>query len=580
MLVVSGTLLVLLTWLAALAVVMTVGLLPALALSTRNPSRRPILRRALWWGLLVMTIGVLLVNQVVPLQSMSAALFFVGLALVLGIPGWWLFLRRTHRAPATRGPWSRRLLTMALLLAITYLAVAVLGSVTNYDTGLYHLGAIRYASEFPAIPGLANLYFPLGYATSQFPLAALMGNGPWQTDGMRLINGLILVLAIADIWWRSRAARPGPGFYVLVVGIVAMSIPLVGLSDYWVTSPSQDASVLILTTVLSAYFTQAVAGGRGWAAEASTAGVLAITILLLRPTMIVYAVAVIAILGYLMWRRRAPRGGWAPVVLTASGAVAAIVAVTLRDRVLSGWVQFPLSIYGFDVPWRTPDPLWNRAATLGFHRNSRDLWGSVDGWAWIGPWFVDRAQQWETYELAALLVVALGACLVAFHRVGPAFRPRTLAALVLPSIVGVIFWFAFTPPAYRFAWGILFSLGVIPIGWSLWLLSRAKCSPWMNVTFVGAALPIMAITLLSTFFRLDVASMTAEREWRLGPVGFRYLVTPITEADVRTFTTQSGLTLQLPTQSDQCWASYPLCTPQPSPLVRVAGTGLESGFLP
>ena len=60
---------------------------------------------------------------------------------------------------------------MALAAAVVYLAVAALGPVTNYDSGLYHLGAIRYAADFATIPGLANLYFPFGYGNAEFPLA-------------------------------------------------------------------------------------------------------------------------------------------------------------------------------------------------------------------------------------------------------------------------------------------------------------------------------------------------------------------------------------------------------------------------
>jgi hypothetical protein len=582
MLVVSGAFLVLFTWLTALALAVTVGLLPALVLaySQRIAAKPPILRSAIWWGFLTMILFVLLINQLAPLHSTSVALPVVGLVLILGVPGWWLFLRRTSHAPPRPGSWPRRFLAAAALLAITYLAVAALGPVTNYDSGLYHLGAIRYAAEFPTVPGLANLYFPLGYATAQFPLAALMGNGPWQHEGMRLINGLVLVLAVADLWSRSRSARRGPGFFVLMVGILAISIPLVVLSDYWVTSPTQDASVLILTAVLTAYFAQAVAGGRGWVAEAATAFAVATCIVILRPTMIVYAAAVVAVLGYLVWHRRAQVLGRAHLVLTSAGALIAIVAVTLRDRALSGWIQFPLSIYGFDVPWRSPDPLWSRAATLGYHRNPHDLWGSVDGWAWIEPWAVERFRHWETYEIAALLVGAVVICWVAIHRVGPAFRPRALAALVFPSILGVIFWFAFTPPAYRFAWGILFSLGVIPVGWSLWLLARVRPTFWVNLTMAGAALPIIAVTLFSCFYRMDLGSMTVEREWRLGPISLPYLIAPITTADVEAFTTDSGLTLLQPTGSDQCWTSFPLCTPEPSAGIRLRGSGLESGFLP
>ena len=80
----------------------------------------------------------------------------------------------------------------SLAVAVMYLAAAALGPVTNYDSWLYHLGAIKYAGDFATIPGLSNLYFPFGYNTSLYPLGAFLGNGPWAGGGYRLANGLIV----------------------------------------------------------------------------------------------------------------------------------------------------------------------------------------------------------------------------------------------------------------------------------------------------------------------------------------------------------------------------------------------------
>ncbi len=137
-------------------------------------------------------------------------------------------------------------IVVTLVVAQAYLALAALGPLTNYDSGLYHLGAVEYSRLFPAIPGLASVYSPLGYATAEFPLAAALSAGPWGSEGLRLANGLLMAALALDVALRALQGRRGPGFFVAAVGLVAAWVPLLALSDYWVTSPSQDTAALVV----------------------------------------------------------------------------------------------------------------------------------------------------------------------------------------------------------------------------------------------------------------------------------------------------------------------------------------------
>ncbi len=579
MLIVSGTALVLLTWLLAAALLITLGLLPALAVSRFDLpcTRSSVMRRSLWWGLALVGVTVTLINLVVPLGSAAAAWILLSLVLVLGVPGWILLLRTCRRSIPARGGPARAVLWCALIVSIVYLAVAALGPATNYDTGLYHLGAVRYAAEFATIPGLANLYFPFGYASVEFPLAAVLGNGPWQQDGFRLLNGLIMTMAAADLWWRSRARMQGPGFYVLGVGILCSWVPLVALSDFWVTSPTQDASVFVLTIVATGYLTQAVAGGSHWRAEGATAAVLGIMVVLIRPTMIVWSALAVIVFVMLLVRRRS---GFMPPAMVVIFVVAAAVAIAARDRVLSGWLQYPLTLHAFDVPWRAVDPYWDRAATLGYHRDPGDLWAAVDGWGWLVPWLRDRVQMWETSMLVGLVIAGVIAVWLTRAHGRARLRGKQLAVAMMPSILGTGFWLLFTPPSYRFAWGVVFSLGTIPLGWALWRLAESHPARYRRLTAVGVALPILLVTCFSAGARLDVGSIGEGREWRLASITIPYAVAPLPEPPVTPFVTESGLALKQPVDSDQCWTSYSLYTPRPTATLRIRGTEIGDGFLP
>ena len=591
MLIASGTVLVLVTWTACTAALVSLGLLPALVTAPapaggRRVNAAPALRRAIWWGALVVTVFAYLVNLAQPLHSGTTTAVALGLLAVLGIPGWWLLARRGLRMPRARHNWPFVLLWVALAVSLVYLAAAALGPVTNYDSGLYHLGAIKYAADFPTVPGLANLFFALGYGNAEFPLAALLGNGPWQGEGYRLLNGLFMGLAVVDLGLRAHQRRLSPSFFVLAVGILAAWVPMVALSDYWVTSPTQDSSVFVLTVVATAYLADAAHGGRRWLAEAATAVVLGVLLVVFRPTMAAFAGTALLVVGILLWRRRATTPAIGRVVgLVAAAAILAGLAATLRDIVLSGWLQFPLSIHAFDVPWRAADPTGNRAATLGYHRNPADLWNSVEGWSWVGPWLADRVRQWETYEFVGLVVAAAVLAHLADRATRPHARWRAMLVAVAPSAVATAFWWLATPPSYRFAWGPLFTLATVPIGWSLWLLveqhrrSRVTQRAWLAITGLGIAMPILLVTTYSALARFHMEQITAAREWHLG-VSVPYAVAPVVDVPVKTVTTSSRLELLQPTRSDQCWDHYPLCTPWPTPSLHLRGEDIGSGFLP
>ena len=576
MLILSGTVLVLLCWAVAAVAIMSLGLLPTLAID-RTGTRSGVLGSALWWGLAILAVAVSLIGVAFPLRSTGAALSVLALVLLMGVPGWWLLRRRNPGTIRIAGSWWW--VVGALAAAQVYLAIAALGPVTGYDTGLYHLGAIAYAGDFATMPGLANLYGPLGYATAQFPLGAVLGNSPLGSEGFRLLNGLLMGLAALDLVLRLRCP-PTVGRYVLLVGITAAWVPMLAMSDFWVTSPSQDSAVLVLTVVATAYLADAVAGGRHWVRDASTAGALAVLLVSIRSTMIVFGLVALGVVVLVAVRRRqiAPR---ARLVLSASLlaglALVAAFATLLRDYLLSGWVQFPLSVHAFDVPWLTPDPTPLREATLGFHRNRADIWHSVTGWDWVGPWFGRLPSQWESFQLAAMVLAVVVLVWLAARAARGGFRWRSLALTMLPSAVASAVWWLATPPSFRFAWGPLFTLFAIPIGWSLWHLARGTTPAgvtWRRLSVAGLAVPIIAVLAVGFSIRLDWSSIDVEkRGW-----GVPYAVAAIPKAEVESVVLPGGLGVEMPVVADQCWATYPMCTPQPVETLRMRGSSLGEGF--
>ncbi len=588
----TGGLLVLLSWVGCAVAIIAIGLTPAILVVNRTRGSRRcdfgiVIRHSLWWGLLLLTIWAYVLNLWQPLGSgvsLTLTLLLVGLTGVIGV----LLLRRSGASRNLDSwrfvSWPWKIALGAVGLAVLYFAFAALGPVTNYDSGLYHLGAIRYSTEYSVIPGLANVYFPFGYSNAQVPLAALLSNGPWNVNGFRLLNGLLIFLVGFELFLRvragSRTQKFSPGVYVLFVGFVVALIPLIALADFWVASPTQDAAVFVLTVVASAYLVDAVHSRKDWVSPAVVLGVLAITLVLFRPTAFFFAATALVVVLLLALRRKNSRRALA----LGSGLVVgvgflALVVSTARDYFLSGWFQYPLSLVSFPVEWKAADPTPYREATLGFHRDPEQMWESVNGFNWIGVWLADRFLQWETYLFLLLALTVVVWIVVVWSGIGVRVSEslwRGIALSVLPSAVTVIAWFALTPPSYRFVWGPLFTLLTIPLGWLLWKTSLSR------IAITVGAFAVIVVTVFSAGFRLDWAEIDQDSDWSFG-VSIPYQVAPVVSVPVVDHVLPSRLSVLVPVESDQCWDNYPLCTPAPSAGLRLRPGDhgdIGSGFLP
>jgi hypothetical protein len=468
------------------------------------------------------------------------------------------------------------ILVVVTVVAV-YLAVAALGPVTNYDTGLYHFGAIRYAAEYATIPGLANLFNPFGYDNSQFVLGAFLGNGPWTGEGYRLVNGLFVILVLVDLLLRFSREKRKPGDFVLLIGACFAIVPLVGLADYLVTSPTSDTAVMLLTLVSSAYLVDAAAASSRRFDDGGITLATAVMAFLMRPTMIVFVVVVFAVLVALVLRRsRKRKRDWLPIAFVSAVSLAGIGIQAVRDYLLSGWLLYPLSLHGFDVPWRTLDPAANREMTLAVARNPVDYVDAAHGWAWVDPWFRRLPEQWETFEILLAILVTI-VCIVS-TRGGRSLRPRLLLLLMTPAAISVVFWWLATPPSFRFAWGPIFSLAAIPAGWALW---RAK--PMAFLPRVAPALMAIGFCLLVAYCsvaRLQPDLRTAQADFRIGSIELPYSLAPVPIAPTIEKVLPTGVTLRIPTESDQCWATYPMCTYFTDTVISYRGQGIADGFLP
>lgn len=587
-----GIALVLATWLAAVAVTIAIGILPAALIARRNPSATVavVIRHAIWWGLAIIAICVLGLSLFTGVSSPLVGLALVGIAIASLLSGV-LILRETKTSPQQEAqPRNSRVfwvVVTVVVLAQIYWAWTALGPATNYDSGLYHLGAVAYATEYPAIPGIANLYPAFGYATAQFPLAGVFTHLGWGAESFRLINGFFLALVGIDLLLRVRKRTWSPGTYFLLVTVTLAWVALIALADYWVTSPSQDTSAWLITAVGIAYLVDAF-DPRAQIAERVALSALTValvtTLVLLRSTLAAFALLVLIVL---VWGTRSGfRQGvrfWLPAVLL-SGAVATSAAAMLlfRDYRLSGWLLFPLDLLPTGARWQATDPAATSQAILGYHRDPTDIWAAADNWGWIPGWWARLPSQWEFWAVLVLWLAA--AALVAWQRRNMRSLWRSVALTAVPVAGATVVWFLATPPSPRFAWGLIFGLPALFLGWALWTSqsNETRQAPprsqrLANVVLIAPAAAIAAVLAFSGLFRVDTSSERQEYLWA-GLSAVRVPVTSVPQPDVLDRTLASGITIQVPVQGELCWLQFPICSPSPNPNLGLLGADLADGF--
>ena len=96
---------------------------------------------------------------------------------------------------------------------------------------------------------------------------------------------------------------------------------------------------------------------------------------------------------------------------------------------------------------------------------------------------------------------------------------------------------------------------------------------------VGATVPVLAVTVVTVAARFDPGGLTEARTWSLG-VQIPYRVAPVARPLVTPDLLPSGLAITRPVESDQCWTEWPMCTPDPSPGLRLRGETFDAGLLP
>ncbi len=511
---------VLLTWALAAPLLVGVGHLASRAMVTRLEDLS-----AFWLGLAATLIGLQWWHLLFPVGAPALAL-----VTVLGLAGWWSEWHRGRRftRPSLRGlAWSVLVLAMAV-----WVAARSLGAPTNDDTGVYHLGAVRWASEAPVVPGIGHIHPFLAVNHGFFLFAALLSKVPWSPGPQHVSNGLLACGAIALTLrglvdcMRSGGPRRGAS----IAEAILFPWALFAAQGPDMTTLSSDVCEVTLgVAFVSRWADAALAPDSERVDKLSLAFFLMLALIVVKLSAagaLVGTVAAIVALAPTGTRGRLTRIG---ALLGLLAGAPWSLGVVLR----SGYLPYPGAVFAFPVDWRLPRPLvvaldqW----TLAYGRGTRATWDLTDT-----PWFLTRLDALLTQyrEFVVPLLLAL-AWLVAAQLARRRLQPLWFA---LPALAGVALWLS-TSPNLRYA-GIW--VQALPALFAASLMSTA----FKRAASIGACV-VAALLTLDFASELNFAVPTTPT-----------LATPTASG---TWVTNSRGVTAFVVEQQLCWDAPRPCTP-------------------
>jgi hypothetical protein len=400
-------------------------------------------------------------------------------------------------ACAARLPrWQRRTFLAGLFVAALWLADRGAGPDAFYDAGLYHIAAVKWASQYAIVPGLANLHLRFGFTSSITLLAAMMNQGLWAGNGNHLLNGFFLV-SLAAMALRGAlgviadGARHRPDHWLMA--FAALTVVEWGL-DIQVSSYSTDIAAMAFSIVAAACFLQsrtATQEPRRQLFEVFACCTLCAMAISSKASAIPYAGALAAGGLYAIFAARESALRRAGRAALAGAPLVFIVGVWLvRQTILTGYPLFPATILPTTVDWRvaSSDAVTTQHLLLDYARTGAKL-DTTHDYSWVSQWVRVRVlRNWNIWK--GLIPFSLGSMLL----VAAMVLRRSLGRLdarwggmnwvLLCAALGMVMWFR-TAPDPRYASQLFYVWFAAGASLVAVRLNRADAAPWRRLLPVG-----------------------------------------------------------------------------------------------
>lgn len=427
-----------------------------------------------WIGLLSLAISSLSVTLFVPLSlPVSLGLGTVLLSLALSSSDVRLVLQQTWKVCPTR-------VKLSGFLGLCAIALYATRSVTWIDTGLYHIGTIKWLVQYGTVPGVALIHDRLGFASSWFSLIALFNP---ELTGMRAIaipNGFVAILSVLHLLIGIRticrfSPRLADWFIVIANSLLIFLFLGSTLFIELLASASPDIPIIFLT-ILTAWLILVIQDPQTIQPDKTNATPWAIAILPLFFGIHGFAIKLTAIpllVMTLLFYSLHVRFHFKALLKGAGLTVLLLLPIAIFGQITSGCPFYPSTLLCTDVPWSLATQLqgYALAPTVGI----RNWFPEVLPDTRLLPWAISFWLGIEVMNqvMAALLLLSLALMGYMVWRWGIG-RFSSMAFIPLLGLLGSLFITVLSP-------GIRFGLGylaIIPVwGLAKLLFSVTKSRP-------------------------------------------------------------------------------------------------------
>jgi hypothetical protein len=563
------------------------GLLVRAAFERQRAPSPEDLFRCFWLGFAA-ALGVLQAwNLWLPVDARASAL--LALAGLVGLVSSRALLSPALRRVA-RDRWPA---AIACALAVWF-ADQALRAPDLFDTGNYHLAAIRWATDYATVRGLGNLDPRLAFNNSSFLYQAALEQGFWRGRSSHVGNGLLLLAFTVFCAVRASRARPGPsgGGAAGLLPALYLTPAVVLLLGIGIWNPETDTPAALLGLVVGWMLLDfaelhATRSSATNAFNALTACALVAAAPTVKLSLLFYcAFAWLAV--QVLWLR-------APGVPPRVRARVALACVALpvgfglvwsaRSVLLSGYPLFPSSFAPASVDWRVPGVYAEGVRYLieVFARAPYHETILGERFDWLGYWVAFSLRGSKFLGLLPSLLVVASAALLARSRRAP---PRDIVVALAPAVLSLPVWFL-TAPSFRFGGALLWTLAAQLA--SLVAARLATPPAARRALALVAILPVAAIGhdvyLARGQSGGSLARSALARLWV--PPGPDHGFHPVYRPALVSRCNSSGLELHVPAIADRsipAWKDWvvwdgplPAAT-EVSPYLALRGPTLASGF--
>jgi len=347
---------VLLAWTIASLVFVSFGLAVSRLFGVARTTGRHLLA-AFWLGFAIVVLVLQIWHLWLPVDGVCAGIIMAA-ALALLV---------RHARPIKEwviGQVRHRPLAVILLtILLVWTANRATGPCNHFDTGMYHMSAVRWTTQYPIVPGLGNLQLQLAFNNSTWLTGALFEAGPGDGRSVHFANSVLVAAALVQVFgsgivvlaggWRTRPAA---------VFDFALAVPLCDLilSEHLV-GHSSDTPVMVLlffsTSLAIEFLTSAVSEQRERGFAFFVLSTLLTVAVCIKKSAGAYVLVVwaIATIIWLCQRDASLRDKWLPFGWAVAVAMALVIPHTVRSVVLSGYPLFPATSFAAPVAWRMPE---------------------------------------------------------------------------------------------------------------------------------------------------------------------------------------------------------------------------------